>query len=72
MKTLFKRMFGIQMSITQEQAMFNMQDLKAKHISMLSTFVSFLRGKLTSITAFTAALTLDFLCFIDSITILQK
>ena len=65
-------MFGIQMSITQEQAMFNMQDLKAKlNISMLSTFVSFLRGKLTSITAFTAALTLDFLCFNDSITILQ-
>lgn len=65
-------MFGIQLSITQEQAMFNMQDLNAKHIRPLSTFVSFLSGKLTSITEFSAALTLHFLCSGDSITILQE
>lgn len=72
MKILFKRMFGIQMSVTQEQDMFNIQDLKAKYISMLSTFVSFLRRKLTSITACTADSTLDCLCFNGSVTILQK
>lgn len=53
-------MFGIQLSVTQEQAMFNMQDLNVKRIRTLSTFVSFQSGKLTSITEFTAALPLHF------------
>lgn len=72
MKILFKRMFGIQLSITQEQAMFNMQDLNAKRICPLSTFVSFQSGKLTSIAEFTAALPSHFLCSRASITILQE
>lgn len=67
MKILLKRMLGIQLRITQEQAMFNMQDLNTKRIHTLSAFVSFQSGKLTSSTEFTAALPLHFLCSWDSV-----
>jgi len=65
-------MFGILLSITPEQAMFNMQDLNAKRIRMLSTFVSFLSGKLTGITEFTADLPLHLLCSRGTTAILQE
>lgn len=65
-------MFGIQSIITQEQAMFNMEDLNAKRIHTLSTFVSFQGGKLTNITEFTAGLHLHFLYSRDTIAILQE